>query len=92
MPVWEKEQEAIKVIPLTTSQLWGALQGELGSYKLEKDSVDTSTAKTTRYLYWVQPRDLHQSDKVADIKETKTAPVPVYNYVTTNGNDWDTVP
>ena len=27
---------------------------------------------------------------MADIKETKTAPVPVYNYVTTNGNDWDT--
>ena len=26
---------------------------------------------------------------MADIKETKTAPVPVYNYVTTNGDDWD---
>lgn len=27
---------------------------------------------------------------MAKIKETKTAPVPVYNYVTTNGDDWDT--
>ena len=27
--------------------------------------------------------------KVAEIGETKTASVPVYNYVTTNGDDWD---
>lgn len=79
-----------KVIPLTTSQLCGALPEGLDSTSWKEGSVDTSTAKTTQGRFGTATGTYINLTKVADIKETKTAPVPVYNYVTTNGNDWDT--
>ena len=54
-----------------------------------KGSVDTSTAKATQGRFGTATGTYINLTKVADIKETKTAPVPVYNYVTTNGDDWD---
>lgn len=79
-----------KVIPLTTSQLCGALPEGLNSTIWNEGSVDTSTAKATQGRFGTATGTYINLTKVADIKETKTAPVPVYNYVTTNGNDWDT--
>lgn len=79
-----------KVIPLTTSQLCGALPEGLDSTSWKEGSVDTSTAKATQGRFGTATGTYINLTKVADIKETKTAPVPVYNYVTTNGNDWDT--
>lgn len=81
-----------KVIPLTTSQLCGALPEGLDSTIWKEGSVDTSTAKATGTgsRFGTAIGTYINLTKVADIKETKTAPVPVYNYVTTNGNDWDT--
>lgn len=79
-----------KVIPLTTSQLCGALPEGLDSTIWKEGSVDTSTAKVTQGRFGTATGTYINLTKVADIKETKTAPVPVYNYVTTNGNDWDT--
>ena len=79
-----------KVIPLTTSQLCGALPDGLDSTIWKEGSVDTSTAKVTQGRFGTATGTYINLTKVADIKETKTAPVPVYNYVTTNGNDWDT--
>lgn len=79
-----------KVIPLTTSQLCGALPDGLDSTIWKEGSVDTSTAKATQGRFGTATGTYINLTKVADIKETKTAPVPVYNYVTTNGNDWDT--
>lgn len=79
-----------KVIPLTTSQLCGALPKGLDSTIWKEGSVDTSTAKATQGRFGTATGTYINLTKVADIKETKTAPVPVYNYVTTNGNDWDT--
>lgn len=79
-----------KVIPLTTSQLCGALPEGLNSTIWKEGSVDTSTAKATQGRFGTATGTYINLTKVADIKETKTAPVPVYNYVTTNGNDWDT--
>lgn len=79
-----------KVIPLTTSQLCGALPKGLDPTIWKEGSVDTSTAKATQGRFGTATGTYINLTKVADIKETKTAPVPVYNYVTTNGNDWDT--
>lgn len=79
-----------KVIPLTTSQLCGALPEGFDSASWKAGSVDTSTAKATQGRFGTATGTYINLKKVADIKETKTAPVPVYNYVTTNGNDWDT--
>lgn len=79
-----------KVIPLTTSQLCGALPEGFDSASWKAGSVDTSTAKATQGRFGTATGTYINLTKVADIKETKTAPVPVYNYVTTNGNDWDT--
>lgn len=79
-----------KVIPLTTSQLCGALPEGLDSTIWKEGSVDTSIAKATQGRFGTATGTYINLTKVADIKETKTAPVPVYNYVTTNGNDWDT--
>lgn len=81
-----------KVIPLTTSQLCGALPEGLDSTIWKEGSVDTSTAKATDTgsRFGTATGTYINLTKVADIKETKTAPVPVYNYVTTNGDDWDT--
>lgn len=81
-----------KVIPLTTSQLCGALPEGLDSTIWKEGSVDTSTAKATDTgsRFGTATGTYINLTKVADIKETKTASVPVYNYVTTNGDDWDT--
>lgn len=81
-----------KVIPLTTSQLCGALPEGLDSASWKEGSVDTNTAVATGTgsRFGTARGTYINLKKVADIKETKTAPVPVYNYVTTNGNDWDT--
>lgn len=81
-----------KVIPLTTSQLCGALPEGLDSIIWKEGSVDTSTAKATDTgsRFGTATGTYINLTKVADIKETKTASVPVYNYVTTNGDDWDT--
>ena len=79
-----------KVIPLTTSQLCGALPEGLDSTIWKEGSVDTSTAKATQGRFGTATGTYINLTKVADIKETKTASVPVYNYVTTNGDDWDT--
>ena len=79
-----------KVIPLTTSQLCGALPEGLDSTIWKEGSVDTSIAKATQGRFGTATGTYINLTKVADIGETKTASVPVYNYVTTNGNDWDT--
>ena len=80
-----------KVIPLTTSQLCGALPEGLNSTIWNEGSVDTNTAVATGTgsRFGTAKGTYINLTKVADIKETKTAPVPVYNYVTTNGDDWD---
>lgn len=86
------EGENDKVIPLTTSQLCGALPAGLDPAIWKAGSVDTSNAvaTSTGSRFGTAIGTYINLTKVADIKETKTAPVPVYNYVTTNGNDWDT--
>lgn len=78
-----------KVIPLTTSQLCGALPEGFDSANWKEGSVDTSTAKTTQGRFGTATGTYINLTKVAKIGETKTASVPVYNYVTTNGDDWD---
>ena len=80
-----------KVIPLTTSQLCGALPEGLDSTIWEEGSVDTSIAKATDTgsRFGTATGTYINLTKVAEIGETKTASVPVYNYVTTNGDDWD---
>lgn len=81
-----------KVIPLTTSQLCGALPEGLDSTIWKEGSVDTSTAKATDTgsRFGTATGTYINLTKVAKIGETKTASVSVYNYVTTNGDDWDT--
>ena len=76
---------------LTAGQLCGALPEGLDSTIWKEGSVDTSIAKATDTgsRFGTATGTYINLTKVADIKETKTAPVPVYNYVTTNGNDWD---
>ena len=78
------------ITPLTTGQLCGALPSGLDSAIWKEGSVDISTAKVTQGRFGTATGTYINLTKVADIKETKTAPVPVYNYVTTNGDDWDT--
>ena len=58
----------------------------------KEGSVDTSTAKATDTgsRFGTATGTYINLTKVAKIGETKTASVPVYNYVTTNGDDWDT--
>ena len=75
---------------LTAGQLCGALPKGLDSASWKEGSVDTSTAKATQGRFGTATGTYINLTKVADIKETKTASVPVYNYVTTNGDDWDT--
>lgn len=74
---------------LTAGQLCGALPEGLDSTIWNEGSVDTNTAKATQGRFSTATGTYINLTKVADIKETKTAPVPVYNYVTTNGDDWD---
>lgn len=80
-----------KVIPLTTSQLCGALPDGLDSASWKEGSVDTSTAVATGTgsRFGTARGTYINLTKVEKIGETKTASVPVYNYVTTNGDDWD---
>lgn len=80
-----------KVIPLTTSQLCGALPDGLDSTIWKEGSVNISTAKATDTgsRFGTATGTYINLRKVAEIGETKTASVPVYNYVTTNGDDWD---
>ncbi len=80
-----------KVIPLTTSQLCGALPKGLDPTIWKEGSVDTSTAVATGTgsRFGIATGTYINLTKVAEIGETKTASVPVYNYVTTNGDDWD---
>ena len=80
-----------KVIPLTTSQLCGALPEGLDSTIWKEGSVNTSNAvaTSTGSRFGTATGTYINLKKVAEIGETKTASVPVYNYVTTNGDDWD---
>ena len=77
---------------LTAGQLCGALPEGLNSTIWKEGSVDTSTAAATDTgsRFGTAAGTYINLTKVAEIGETKTASVPVYNYVTTNGNDWDT--
>lgn len=80
-----------KVIPLTTSQLCGALPDGFDSANWKEGSVDTSNAvaTSTGSRFGTATGTYINLQSVAAIGETKTASVPVYNYVTTNGDDWD---
>lgn len=77
---------------LTAGQLCGALPKGLDPTIWKEGSVDTSTAVATgtgsRFGTAAGTYINLQSVETAGI--TNTASVPVYNYVTTNGNDWDT--
>ena len=77
---------------LTAGQLCGALPEGLNSTIWKEGSVDTSTAAATDTgsRFGTATGTYINLTKVAEIGETKTASVPVYNYVTTNGDDWDT--
>lgn len=75
---------------LTAGQLCGALPEGLNSTIWKEGSVDTSTAAATQGRFGTATGTYINLTKVAEIGETKTASVPVYNYVTTNGDDWDT--
>ena len=76
---------------LTAGQLCGALPEGLNSTIWKEGSVDTSTAAATDTgsRFGTAAGTYINLTKVAEIGETKTASVPVYNYVTTNGDDWD---
>ena len=76
---------------LTAGQLCGALPEGLDSTIWKEGGVDTSTAKATGTgsRFGTARGTYINLTKVAEIGETKTASVPVYNYVTTNGDDWD---
>lgn len=77
---------------LTAGQLCGALPKGLDSASWKEGSVDTSTAvaTSTGSRFGTATGTYINLQSVAAIGETKTASVPVYNYVTTNGDDWDT--
>lgn len=77
---------------LTAGQLCGALPKGLDSASWKEGSVDTSTAVATGTgsRFGTATGTYINLQSVAAIGETKTASVPVYNYVTTNGDDWDT--
>ena len=77
---------------LTAGQLCGALPEGLDSTIWKESGVDTSTAAATDTgsRFGIATGTYINLTKVAEIGETKTASVPVYNYVTTNGDDWDT--
>lgn len=76
---------------LTAGQLCGALPEGFDSANWKEGSVNISTAKATDTgsRFGTATGTYINLRKVAEIGETKTAPVPVYNYVTTNGDDWD---
>lgn len=76
---------------LTAGQLCGALPEGLDSTIWKEGGVDTSAAAATDTgsRFGIATGTYINLTKVAEIGETKTASVPVYNYVTTNGDDWD---
>lgn len=76
---------------LTAGQLCGALPEGLDSTIWNEGSVDTNTAVATGTgsRFGTARGTYINLTKVAEIGETKAASVPVYNYVTTNGDDWD---
>lgn len=76
---------------LTAGQLCGALPEGFDSANWKEGSVDTSNAvaTSTGSRFGTATGTYINLTKVAEIGETKTASVPVYNYVTTNGDDWD---
>lgn len=79
-----------KVIPLTTSQLCGALPSGLDPKIWKEGSVDTSTAVPTQGRFGTAAGTYINLQSVETAGITNTASVPVYNYVTTNGDDWAT--
>ena len=76
---------------LTAGQLCGALPEGLDSTIWNEGSVDTNTAAATGTgsRFGTATGTYINLTKVAKIGETKAASVPVYKYVTTNGDDWD---
>ncbi len=76
---------------LTAGQLCGALPEGLNSTIWNEGSVDTNTAVATGTgsRFGTAKGTYINLTKVAKIGEMKAASVPVYNYVTTNGDDWD---
>lgn len=76
---------------LTAGQLCGALPEGFDSANWKEGSVDTSNAvaTSTGSRFGTATGTYINLQSVAAIGETKTASVPVYNYVTTNGDDWD---
>lgn len=75
---------------LTAGQLCGALPEGLDSAKWKAGSVDTSTAVPTQGRFGTAAGTYINLQSVETAGITNTASVPVYNYVTTNGDDWDT--
>lgn len=77
---------------LTAGQLCGALPKGLDSASWKEGSADTSNAvaTSTGSRFGTATGTYINLQSVAAIGETKTASVPVYNYVTTNGDDWAT--
>lgn len=77
---------------LTAGQLFGALPEGFDSANWKEGSVDTSNAvaTSTGSRFGTATGTYINLQSVAAIGETKTASVPVYNYVTTNGDDWAT--
>ncbi|MFR2607155.1 MAG: hypothetical protein ACLTAX_19675 [Waltera sp.] len=65
--------------------------GGVRFYKLERGQCryHTAVATGTGSRFGTAPGTYINLKKVAEIGETKTASVPVYNYVTANGDDWD---
>ena len=76
---------------LTAGQLCGALPKGLDPTIWKEGSVNISTAKATDTgsRFGTATGTYINLTKVAEIGEKKTASVPVYNYVTANGDDWD---
>ena len=78
-----------KVIPLTTSQLCGALPEGLDSTIWKEGSVDTSTAKATQGRFGTATGTYINLRSVAAIENVKTDSVEVYNFATTGSDaDW----
>lgn len=78
-----------KVIPLTTSQLCGALPEGLDSTIWKEGSVNISTAKATQGRFGTATGTYINLRSVAAIENVKTDSVEVYNFATTGSDaDW----
>ena len=75
---------------LTAGQLCGALPQGLDSASWEEGSVDTSTAKATQGRFGTATGTYINLQSVAEIKNMTTDSAEVYNFATTNGDDWAT--